>query len=282
MDNNHEDNHTAYQTVHEDHKLLGALPKKPDARNLIATQFMDTSKSPPRTFDAELKHGIGPALRYKKSFEPFRGQGYGSCTISSQAEWLRRKERAVKFGKDLYIPDDVVNKRYFRLAGDPNWQSGNYNVQQYDNGLYELDAINDLLKVGFIHGGWTYKIDGFAEVPLQLELMKMAIATFGGIKVCIDVPMNFYHSGPDDQVDYDGSSIVGGHSMYWNAYDESTFMCVHTWTRKRQHVTNKFVEHCATESYSLIDAKDVKVQEFFDLKKFKQAQQEVMAQPYAG
>jgi hypothetical protein len=277
LDDLHIDNHEAYQSIHVDGKLMGALPKKHDGRNLLLPNFIDTSQSPPRTFDGELKKGVGPELRYKAPFEPFRGQTFGSCTISSQAEWLRRVERVAKFGKDLYIPDDVVDKRYFRLAGDPNWESGSFNTQQYDTGLYELDAINDLLNVGFVHKTWTYRITGFAEVPIDIELMKLAIATFGGIKVCINVPMNLYHSQADDRVDYDPQSAdVGGHSMFWNAYDEQDFWAVHTWKRKRQRLSYEFVKHKATEAYSLIDAKDIKAMKAFDLPKFKDEQLIVM------
>ncbi len=276
----HEDNHENYQTIHVDGKLLGALPKKEDPRTLKLKNFLDTPQSPPRSYDFEMKDGIGPDLRYALPFEPFRGQQWGSCTISSQAEYIRRRVRGTNFGSDLYIDDTTVNRRYFKLAGDPTWDSDSGNPQ-FDTGLYELDALNDLVKNGFTFGEWQYTIAGYAEIDIKdLDHLRMAIATFGGIKVCIDVPMNLYHSNPDEVVPYvSGSQSVGGHSMYWNAYDESTFTMVHTWNRKRQRVTTELASHIITEGYSLIDSKDIRVASVIDLGAFKEAVREVINTP---
>jgi hypothetical protein len=270
-DETHVDKHENYQNIHTDGQLMGALkPDTADTRTVRLMEFADTSKSAPLTFDWEMKGGQGTVLRYKKPFEPFRGQQFGSCTISSQAEYLRRVERSVKFGKDLYISDDIVNQRYFRLSGGQ------------DTGLYETDALNDLVTTGFVFDTWNYKITGYASVGdagqnkvTDLDALRFAIANFNGAKLCIDVPQNLYHSAPDDQIDYDPASpIVGGHSMYWDAYDTSGFWVVHTWTRKRQYVTNAFVTNLATEAHSLIDAKDVRMAKLIDMKKFKAAVRE--------
>jgi hypothetical protein len=170
----------------------------------------------------------------------------------------------------LYISDDIVNQRYFRLSGGQ------------DTGLYETDALNDLVQTGFTFGQWTYKITGYGSVGdantpkvTNLDALRFAIANFNGAKLCIDVPQNLYHSAPDDQIDYVPSSpIVGGHSMYWDAYDTSGFWVVHTWNRKRQYVTNAFVTNLATEAHSLVDARNIKVQKILDVKKFKAAVRE--------
>ncbi len=263
--------HENYQTTHVDGKLMGALkPDVADKRTIRLMQFVDTSKSPPPTFDWELKDGQGPELRYALPFEPFRSQQFGSCTISKQAEFLRRVERANNFGKDLYIPDDIVNQRYFRLSGGQ------------DTGLYETVALNDFVQNGFTFGQWTYKITGYASVGdaganrvTDLDALRFSIANFNGAALCIDVPQNLYHSAPDDKVDYDPASpIVGGHSMYWDAYDTQGFWMVHTWNRKRQYVTNAFVTNLATEAHTLVDAQNIKVQKLMDVKRFKAAVKE--------
>lgn len=264
------DKHENYQKIHEGPKLMGALkPDKADERTVKMMDFLDTSKSPPRTFDEELKKGVGPEPRYKKPFEPYRSQQFGSCTISSTAEYFRRVERGVKFGKDLYIPDDIVNQVYFGISGGQ------------DTGLYETDALNYMVATGFKFGKWVYKLLGYAAVgdpasgTWELDQLRMAIATFHGAKVDIDVPMNLYHSGPDDKIDVvEGSELVGDHSMYWNAYEETGFWMVHTWDRKRQFVTNAFAQRYITELHSLVDAKDEKLAQVFDVKGFKKAVKE--------
>ncbi len=272
-----EQTHENYQTEHTDGKLMGALkPDKADERTVLLTSFIDTSKSPPRTFDEELKKGVGPELRYKKPFEPFRGQQFGSCTISSTAEYFRRVERPAKFGRDLYVPDDIINQMYFGISGGQ------------DTGLYETDALNYMVATGIRFGKWVYKLTGYAAIgnPVSgiwtLDELRMAMSMFHGAKIDIDVPNNLYHSQPDDKIDVlEGDQTVGGHSMYWNAYDEGGFMMVHTWNRKRQYVTNAFAQKYITELHTLIDAKDEKLSGIFDMKKFKKAVKEVQNTPKA-
>lgn len=262
-----------YQSVPpEEGKLLGALPPKLDPRHLLLLRYLDTSKSPPRKFDYE--------SRFKNKFDkPLRDQTMGSCTITSQAEWVRRVEYPRRFGHDLYLPDDLVNQRYVDLS--------NRLYGGGDNGAYEVDAVKDFLETGFKYGKWRYKIDGFTAVnPLDEETLKIAISTFKVIKICFAVHANMYYSKPDDRVDWDPTSkIVGYHSMIMDGYDDDAkdFLVPQTWARKRQRYSYAFVTNAGTESFTLVDAKNIKedpvLSKMFDLKKFNKDKAEVINTP---
>lgn len=264
-----------YQAEVEGQKLMGALPPKMDPRNLMTLRYMDTSKSPPPEYDYE--------KRFKSKFSPYRGQTMGSCTISSQAEYTRRIEYPRRFGRDLYIPDDMVDNRYIDLS--------NRLYGGGDNGAYELDAVKDFVSGGFRNvqatkrSKWTYKIDGFAGVnPLDIETLKIAIATFKVIKICFAVHANMYHSSPTSVVVWDPNSpIVGYHSMITDGYSDSvrTIFVPHTWSRPRQEFSYDYVLNAATEAYTLIDAKNIKedpqMSKMFDIKAFNKDLKEVKA-----
>lgn len=277
-------NPEAYQSVPpQTDQFLGALPPKRDKRNLMLAPYMDVQKSPPESYDVETKNTGAP--RYKAPFEPFRGQTMGSCTISSQAEYVRRIERPRTFGRDLYVPDSVVDARYIDLS--------NRLYGGGDNGAYELDAINDFLNLGFTFQPfgkrrWQYKISGFAEVPVRDQLlMKIAIWKFKGIKICFAVHQNMYYSGQDEVVTWQPNSpIVGYHSMYADGYDPGNMILVHTWNRKRQRFSWEYVLNAATEAYTLIDAANIRVDpqlaKVFNIKKFNKDKKEVMAESSEG
>jgi hypothetical protein len=232
---NHQDQHENYQTIHEDGKLMGALPKKEDPRNLQMLELVDTSKSPPPEYNLE--------RLYKKPFTPYHHQTLGSCTISSQAEYVRHVERREQFGRDIFIPEDNINERYMRLSGG------------VDSGLYELDALNDLRTNGFSFGKIQYKVDAFVEVPVKDQTaVEFAIANFRGVKMCFTVSDTFYHSAPDAVVDDDASADLGGHSMYVMGYEVRG-----VWV----------VQGRGSESYSLVDAKDIKLAQIMNMQLLK-------------
>lgn len=259
----HLDQHENYQEIHEGEKLMGALPKKQDDRNLMMVDLVDTSESPPPEYNLE-------AL-YKLPFTPYHSQDLGSCTISSQAEYIRHVERQVQFGRDIFIPGDIIDARYMRLSGG------------VDSGLYELDALKDLRAVGFVFGNINYKIDAFVEVAVKDRVaVEFAIANFSGVKMCFEVSSTFYHSPPDSVVDDDDSPSIGGHSMYIMGYEDRGIWVVHTWNRPPQLLTWKYVQNRGSESYSLIDAKDISIASIVDMAQLKQAVTDAVNTPAIG
>lgn len=254
-----------YQTIVQENKLLGAKEKKFDARNLMMTTFVDLSKSPPVNFNLE--------KRYKRPFSPYHTQRMGSCTISSQAEALRHWERAEQFGRDIFIPEDIIDARYVDLS--------NRLYGGGDNGAYELDALKDFKETGFKFNKRQYKIDAFTEVPIaDAELLKYAISNFRGIKICVAVTNTMYNSSPEAVVDDDTSQVIGYHSMYGMGYETAAGMwIVHTWNRPPQLFTWAYIKNRATEAYTCVDSKNVKIQEIVNLKKLHAAVTEVENTP---
>lgn len=254
-------NHDNYQSAHEEGKLMGALPKKEDSRNIMMMAVVNTQVSPPPVSEIWQK-------RYKRPFTPYHQQRYGSCTISSQAEGLRLWERKEQFGRDVFIPEDSIDKRYFRLSGGQ------------DTGLYELDALNDFRSNGFEVSSKKYTIDAFTEVNVkEVEQMKLAIHVFRGMKICYAVTDTMYNSAPDTVIDDDTSAVVGFHSMFAHGYEKAGIWMTHTWNRPPQLFTWKYVLARASEGYTCVDSKDIRIASLVNLPKLRAAVSEAVNTP---
>lgn len=250
----------------EGDKILGAKEKKNDRRNLMMVSIVDPAKIEPKMPDI-----VNWQTRYKRPFTPYHTQRYGSCTISSQAEQVRVFARREQFGRDIFIPEADIDKRYFDLT--QRLYGGG------DQGAYELDALNDWRVNGFSLNRRKYIIDGFTEVSIAENLLKVAIFVFRGIKICYAVTQTMYHANPGDIVHNDNSAVIGYHSMYSHGFQPEGLWMTHTWNQPPQLFAWDFVLARATEAYSCVDSKDIRLQEMANLKKFSTLKKEAVDAP---
>lgn len=90
-----------------------------------------------------------------------------------------------------------------------------------DNGLVMSRALDDMVSVGLLAAGTRRKIDGWAGVALNRELIQVCISIFGSIRVGFNVPSEWMNGVRDGFVwnTPRSYSFVGGHDVRICGYD---------------------------------------------------------------
>ena len=146
---------------------------------------------------------------------------YGDCVIASRYHAIGFMS-AADGGPALEADDKEVLAAYQSACG------------RGDNGC-DMSAVNQYQqKVGLKVKGTLHKTDGSVSVDnTNQELVKAAIAVFGGLNVGIDLPADWYSSPDGADWGPTNSRIVGGHEIQAFGYDEKG-VWISTWGGKRR------------------------------------------------
>jgi hypothetical protein len=147
---------------------------------------------------------------------------YGDCTLAAAAHMIQSWNAETKV--DLPVPTDAeVVAEYLKLTHGK------------DTGMVESHVLKRW------HGGglWGVKIAAYAPVNVHsLDVLKQAVAYFGGAYIGIQVPQNAeeqFKAGIPWTLDpgWQNQSIVGGHAVPILGYD-AQWLYVVTWGAVQQ------------------------------------------------
>jgi hypothetical protein len=161
-----------------------------------------------------------PAVDWAKNVSAWPMDGndqYGDCTMAAAAHLIQSWN--AETGESLPVPaDQQVVAQYLKLTGGK------------DTGLVESRVLKHWSSTGL----WGNKIVGYAPVNVHsLDLLKQAIAFFGGVYTGIQVPDNAQDQFRADQPwtlvpDWQKQPIEGGHAVPLLGYDDQYLYAI-TW-----------------------------------------------------
>lgn len=139
---------------------------------------------------------------------------YGDCVLAGEAHyWMANS--AVVSGSPIKIDEAALIRLYFQLSPK-------------DQGL----VISDVLDLEQDKGILGQEIIGYVALDPRMDLIKLAVHEFGGVKLGIDLPASaqaqFNANKPWTVVPM--SPVVGGHDIEGVGYDKNYLYCV-TWGR---------------------------------------------------
>lgn len=224
-------------------KKLGVVQDRRTIRARTVLEAPDSAIVVPK------KHKIAGKI---SSVPMFANDDFGDCTCASQGHRVVIQENS-SWQKEVQLTDEDVLAVYAAVTGfrrdDPNT----------DNGAYELDILNYMVKVGMgkERDGSSHKIGAFVKVDHKNhEEVLRAHYVFGGLKVCAGLPLS-----ASDQMRQGAAWDLttgprarwgswGGHSMYSHAYVERGIQ-VYTWEQE-QMMTWAWWDEYVDEVYALI------------------------------
>lgn len=179
------------------HLRLGKLARKNDPRTLRLAKYLTPEAAYPVA--ADWTTGVS-------SWPMYGNDSLGDCTCAAAGHMIQAWTAAV--GRELTPEEAQVIGAY--------WATGSE-----DTGRYELDVLNYWRKTGI----GDDKIAAFVAIdPKNLDHVRFAIATFGGVYVGVALPLTA-QGQPEWTVVGDGQSGGsapggwGGHAIPYVAYD---------------------------------------------------------------
>lgn len=127
----------------------------------------------------------------------------GCCSETAFAKWFGMIASYRPGGKTLVATAAEVSKFYHEVTGPG------------DNGTYMIDMFEYAMRTGFQIGGTRHKIAGYAVIDVRdTELLNAAMHWFEGVQLGVNLTQKQYSNFSTGSLwTYDGSRIVGGHSV---------------------------------------------------------------------
>jgi hypothetical protein len=198
------------------------------------------------TAPAPAEHRIGVPMT---SVPMFKNDSVADCTFASQGHQIITRERSSQQSRTPTVSDSDVLAAYAKLSGYDG-------TPETDTGLYELDVMNYMRKVGLGHDpqtGGPHKIGGFARIHNLGAEFRAAHYMFGGLKVCAGLPLSArdeINAGKPWSDLHGALGEWGGHSMYSPGYN-TKYIYVWTWS-KLQALTWDWAHKFVDEMYMSI------------------------------
>lgn len=196
----------------------------------------------------------------------FGNDAYGNCVIVGRCQQTLRVERIERRNTPNILTSHVVEE-YKAECVRQFGQAPQHPGDQYDNGLYVLEAIKDWRNEGWMvlptkrsKKARQQAIAAYGELDTNdRQQLRAAIFTLHGIQMGLWLPetaskqWRLGHSWdvvPGDAPDTRPGSW-GGHLVYAKAYDKYGIYCL-TWGRE-VYMTNAFVERYCDEAWAVVD-----------------------------
>jgi hypothetical protein len=195
------------------------VDRTPGKMGKLAPQFPVGLKEMP-AYAADPLPQAPPTVDWSKNVSTWPMDGndkYGDCTMAAAAHLIQSWN--AETGEPLPVPsEDQVVAQYLKLSGGQ------------DSGLVESQVLKHWMAAGL----WRHRIVGYAPVNVHsLDLLKQAIAFFGGVYVGIQVPANAqdqFRAGHPWTLDpgWQQQPIEGGHAVPLLGYDDQYLYAI-TW-----------------------------------------------------
>jgi hypothetical protein len=181
----------------------------------------------------------------------YENDSLGDCTCAAPGHMVQAWSAAAGAMKTM---DDADVVRMYWETGDPAADSGSAGGPT-DTGRNEMSVLDYWRKQGIGAGQtWVDKITAYAGVEASnLDLVKAAIALFGGVYIGVALPLTAQGQSVWDVVDEPGRDEPGswgGHAVNIVGYDEDEFVLV-TWGGLMR-MTVAFFEKYVDEVYAVL------------------------------
>lgn len=181
---------------------LGRLPMRPEQKRKMVhlADFLNpTANPPPVSTNWRAKAAMVIARMYLND-------QLGDCVIASNIHLLGvTSANDPDSGGAILAQDSEVSRMYQQICGPG------------DNGCNIADTLDWGIKTGWVAGGKTYKIDGYAAVDWTNQALVKACLLIGGCaKIGFDLPSAWESSSTWDVT---SSPIIGGHDVLPIDYD---------------------------------------------------------------
>lgn len=185
------------------------------------------------------------------SWPMYENDSLGDCTCAAPGHMVQAWSAAAGGLKTM---DDADVVRMYWETGDPPSDSGSAGGPT-DTGRDEMSVLDYWRKQGIAAGQpWADKITAYAGVEASnLDLVKAAIALFGGVYIGVALPLTAQGQQVWDVVAEPGRDEPGswgGHAVNIVGYDENELVVV-TWGGLLK-MTNAFFEKYVDEVYAVL------------------------------
>jgi len=198
--------------------------------------------------------------------------GWPACTVYSSATVQERLERLEQRRTPKFEDAELINK----------YQQ----IEQPGGGAYMLDLLKLWRTQGYVGSvGWfpwlrkryTYKIDGFVEVPLDELAMKRSMIAMRVLDLGVMVTEMMYNQRTGLIRVYPADKLLGGHAICAFGYDENGLWVADTWKDYGpRQLSWAYIQAYCDEAYGVIDARDTALPRALDLSAFRRDLREVV------